>query len=57
MINTFYSRYGEKTLEMKLGLEISFRVQPYLLMTKISDYLNYLGCTPRSAGGHEIPEY
>lgn len=40
-----------------LGLEISFRVRAHLLITKIFDYLNYLGCTPRSAGGHEIPEY
>lgn len=42
---------------MKLGLEISFRARPHLLMTTIFDYLNYLGCTTRSAGGHEIPEY
>lgn len=46
----------EKGTGMKLGGEISFGAGPRLLMTKIFDYLNYLGCTSRSAGGHEIPD-
>lgn len=34
----------KKGTGLKLGLDMSLRARPHLLMTKIFDYLNYPGC-------------